>query len=333
MTTSLVSAPPAPDADPGAGNRAPKRRRAEPSDLPAGSKRRRFPTAPWLLLAPSIIILGVMVGYPLVRLAINSFQKYGKAQIFGAPPEWIGLDNYMSTLGDPEFWAVAGRSFGLAAVLVVLTMGIGILLAVMMTKLNKFFRLLMSVGLLLAWAMPPLSATIVWGWIVDTKYGLLNYVLNWLTQSDDFTGHSWLIDPLSFFAVLTVIITWQSIPFVAFVVYAGLTQVPEEVLEAAQLDGAGGPKRFFLIVMPYLKSILLVTTILQVIWDLRVFTQVYALQGMGGISSQTDVFGTYIYHLGNSNLGVAGAVSFIMVAMMLLISIYYVRKTVKEEEV
>ncbi len=69
------------------------------------------------------------------------------------------------------------------------------------------------------------------------------------------------------------------------------------------------------------------------IWDLRVFTQVYTLQGLGGISSQTDVFGTYIFHLGSSNLGGAGAVSFIMVAMMLAISIYYVRKTVKDEEI
>lgn len=307
----------------------------------SGKPPRRAPSAaatrtklfPWALLLPSAVILLVMTGYPLVRMFLTSFQEYGKAQIFGAPPEWVMFENYTKALADPAFWAVAGRSFGLMAVLVVATMTLGILIAVMMTRLNKFFRLFVSVGLLLAWAMPPLSAVVVWGWIVDTKYGLLNWVLNWLTQSSDFTGHSWLIDPLSFFAVLTVIITWQSVPFVAFVIYAGLTQVPDEVLEAAQLDGANGPKRFFFIVVPYLRSLLLVTVILQMIWDLRVFTQVFMLQGMGGISSETDVFGTYIYHLGSSNLGGAGAVSFIMVIMMLGISIYYVQKTVKDEEV
>lgn len=297
-----------------------------------GRARRNRRLAPWLLLLPSAVILLVMTGYPLVRMMLNSFQEYGKAQIFGAPPEWVGLTNYAEILTDPEFWAVAARSFALMAVLVVVTMVLGTLIALLMTRLNRFFRLLVQVGLLLAWAMPPLSAVVVWGWIVDTKYGLLNWVLNQVTASDAFTGHSWLIDPVSFFAVLTVIITWQSVPFVAFVIYAGLTQVSEEMLEAAQLDGAGGPKRFFLITVPTIKSILLVTIVLQMIWDLRVFTQVFTLQGMGGISSQTDVFGTYIYHLGTSNLGAAGAVSFVMVAMLLVISLYYVRKTVKDEE-
>ncbi|WP_226081201.1 carbohydrate ABC transporter permease [Mycetocola spongiae] len=309
-------------------------RRPEP-DAPATSEkaRRRGALYPWMLLAPAALVLLVMTGYPLIRMLINSFQKYGKAQIFGAPPEWVALSNYTKALTDPAFWAVAGRSFGLMAVLVVCTMVLGMGIAIMMTKLNRFFRLLVSIGLLLAWAMPPLSATVVWGWIVDTKYGLLNWTLNQITGTDNFTDHSWLMDPASFFAVLVVIITWQSVPFVAFVMYAALTQVPDEVLEAAQLDGAGGYKRFFLIVMPYIRSILLVTVVLQMIWDLRVFTQVYTLQSLGGISDQTDVFGTYIFHLGTSNLGAAGAVSFIMVVMMLVISIYYVRKTVKDEEI
>ncbi|QPZ39226.1 carbohydrate ABC transporter permease [Paramicrobacterium chengjingii] len=308
-------------------------RAEQPTPHRPRTRSRRKRLTPWMMLAPATVVLLVMTGYPLVKMAINSFQKYGKAQIFGAPPEWIGLKNYLGTLADPTFWAVAGRSFTLMAVLVIATMSLGILIALLMMRVNAFFRLLISIGLLLAWAMPPVSSVVVWGWIVDTKYGLLNWVLNAVTGTTDWSGHSWLIDPLSFYAVLTVIITWMSVPFVAFTVYAGLTQVPDEVLEAAQLDGAGAVKRFGFIVLPYLRSILLITAVLQMIWDLRVFTQVYTLQGLGGISSQTDVFGTYIFHLGSSNLGAAGAVSFIMVAMMLLISIYYVSKTVKDEEI
>lgn len=308
-------------------------RSEQPTPRQPRRRTRRKRLTPWMMLAPATVVLLVMTGYPLVKMAINSFQKYGKAQIFGAPPEWIALKNYTDTLTDPTFWAVAGRSFTLMAVLVIATMSLGILIALLMMRVNGFFRLLISIGLLLAWAMPPVSSVVVWGWIVDTKYGLLNWTLNTVTGTTDWSGHSWLIDPLSFYAVLTVIITWMSVPFVAFTVYAGLTQVPDEVLEAAQLDGAGAVKRFGFIVLPYLRSILLITAVLQMIWDLRVFTQVYTLQGLGGISSQTDVFGTYIFHLGSSNLGAAGAVSFIMVAMMLLISIYYVRKTVKDEEV
>ena len=206
------------------------------------------------------------------------------------------------------------------------------MVALLLNRLGKVLRTFVSVGLLLAWAMPPLSATIVWGWIFDTQYGVLNYVLtNWFGL--DFEGHSWLIEPLSFFFVAAIIIVWGAIPFVAFTVYAGLTQVPDEVLEAAQLDGAGGVKRFFLVVVPYIKSILVIVTILQVIWDLRVFTQIYALQSIGGLAEQTNTLGVYIYRvsLGSGDFGVGGAISVILVLLLVAISIFYVRQTVKEE--
>src|SRR3546814_6656286 len=163
------------------------------------------------------------------------------------------------------------RSLAFAAVCVVLTMVLGILIALLMRRLGTVLRTLVSIGLLLAWAMPPLSATIVWGWIFDTQYGVLNHILSrWLGLP--FEGHSWLLAPESFFLVATVIIVWGAVPFVAFTVYAGLTQVPDEVMEAAQLDGAGGAKRFFLVVMPYLRPILPLVPILTVLWDLRFFT-------------------------------------------------------------
>jgi len=212
-------------------------------------------------------------------------------------------------------------------------MTLGTLVAVLMMRLTRFFRLLVSIGLLLAWAMPALTAVVVWGWMFDTQFGVINYLLSQL-PGVDMIGHSWLIEPLSFFAVATVIITWQSVPFVAFTIYAGLTQVPGEVLEAAQLDGAGGLARFRLIVFPYLKSIFIVVTILQVSWDLRVFTQIYALQGIGGIREQTSTIGVYIFQtsLGTGDFGAGGAIAVILVIIMMSISIYYVRKSIQEEQ-
>ena len=193
-------------------------------------------------------------------------------------------------------------------------------------------RTFVSVGLLLAWAMPPLSATIVWGWIFDTQYGVLNYILtNWFGL--DFEGHSWLIDPLSFFFVAAIIIVWGAVPFVAFTVYAGLTQVPDEVLEAAQLDGAGGVKRFFLVVVPYIRAILIIVTILQVIWDLRVFTQIYILQEAGGSARDTNLLGTYIYRLGigGGEFGMSAAVAIFMLALTVVLTAPYVRAMLRQE--
>ncbi|HET6671826.1 MAG TPA: sugar ABC transporter permease [Agromyces sp.] len=282
---------------------------------------------------PSLIVLAAITGWPLVQLVIMSFQRFGREQVFGAPPEFVGFDNYLDVLTDDEFWQVLGRSLVFAAVCVVVTMVLGVFVALLMNRLGGVLRTLVSIGLLLAWAMPPLSATIVWGWIFDTQYGVLNNVLTqWFGL--DFEGHSWLIDPLSFFFVAAIIIVWGAVPFVAFTVYAGLTQVPDEVLEAAQLDGAGGTKRFFLVVMPYIRSILLIVTILQVIWDLRVFTQIYALQSIGGLAEQTNTLGVYIYRvsLGSGDFGAGGAISVIVVLLLVAISIFYVRRSITEED-
>lgn len=296
-------------------------------------RRRQGRFTPQALLIPAVVTLGVVVGWPLIQLVIMSFQEFGRAQVFGAPAPFIGFDNYVEVLTDQQFWNVLIRSLLFCAVNVVVTMVLGTLIALMMTALNTGFRLLLSVGLLLAWAMPALTATIVWGWMFDTGYGVINFALtNWFGL--DYQGHSWLIDPVSFFFVATVIVVWGAVPFVAFTVYAGLTQVPEEVLEAAQLDGANGVKRFTLIIFPYLRSIFLVVFILQVIWDLRVFTQIFALQGIGGIREQTSTLGVYIYQtsLASGEYGTGGAIAVITVLILMAISIYYVRQTLKEEE-
>ena len=305
---------------------------------PPGPKRRRRSLqsggfTPYSLLLPALLVLVAITGWPLVQLVIMSFQRFGRAQVFGAPPEFIGFDNYLEVLSDAEFWQVLGRSLVLAAGCVIVTMVLGVLIALLMQRLGTVSRTIVSIGLLLAWAMPPLSATIVWGWIFDTQYGVLNNVLTqWFGL--DFEGHSWLIDPLSFFFVAGIIIVWGAVPFVAFTVYAGLTQVPDEVLEAAQLDGAGGTKRFLLVVVPYIRSILLIVMILQVIWDLRVFTQIYALQSIGGIAELTNTLGVYIYRvsLGSGDFGIGGAISVIMVLLLAAISILYIRRNIKEED-
>lgn len=300
---------------------------------PAPRPRRRFDATPLALLVPSLIMLVVFIGWPLVQLVIMSFQEYGREQIFGAPADFIGIENYLRVLGDSEFWTVLARSIGLCVVSVAATMVLGVSIALMMKALGTVMRTVVSVGLLLAWAMPALTATIVWGWIFDTEYGLVNYFLTQVT-GESWQGHSWLSDPLSFFAVAAIIITWGAIPFVAFSTYAGLTQVPDEVMEAASLDGAGGWQRFRLIVVPYVRSILIVLLILQIIWDLRVFAQIYALQTIGGVRADTNTIGVYIYSvsMATGDLGSGGAIAVILVLILLAISAYYIRTMLKTED-
>jgi N,N'-diacetylchitobiose transport system permease protein len=310
---------PAPSSSP---RRAPRRRR-----------RNSFWRGPAALLVPAGVVVGALTGWPLIQLLVMSFQEFGRAQIFGAPPEFIWFDNYVRVLTDPAFWAVLSRSVAFCAVNVVLTMVLGVGVAVLMTRLGRVMKGLVSVGLLLAWAMPPISATTVWGWIFDTEAGLVNHALTALTGRS-WLGHSWLYEPFSFFFVATVIITWMAVPFVAFTTFAALTQVPGEVLEAASLDGAGAWQRFRRITLPYIRSVLVVLLILQIIWDMRVFTQIYALQTIGGLKELTNTIGVYIYATATAggDQGGAGAISVILVILMLAISGYYIVQTLRDEE-
>ena len=205
-------------------------------------------------------------------------------------------------------------------------------IALLMTKMSRVVRLLAQTGLLLAWAMPVLATLTVWQWLFDTQYGIVNWALTGLGAS--YEGHSWLLEPLSFFFVATVIVVWMSVPFVAFTGYAALTQVSDDLVEAAELDGAGGWQRLRHVVLPAIRPVLLVIGLLEVIWGLRVFTQIYVLQEAGGVTRDTNLLGTHIYRLGiaGGDFGTAAAVAIFMLVLTVLLTAPYVRTMLRQDE-
>jgi N,N'-diacetylchitobiose transport system permease protein len=295
-------------------------------------RRDRRHVLPLLLLVPTLVALAVALGYPLLRQVVLSFQEFGLAQQFGQPPRWVGLQNYRDLVDDPYLWTVIVRSLVFCLANAALTLAVGIGLALLMRQMSKPVRLLLQSGLLMAWAMPVVAALTVWQWLFDTQYGVVNHLLT--DVGADYAGHSWLLRPLSFFFVATVIVVWMSVPFVAFTMYAALTQVPEDLLEAAELDGAGASQRLLAVVLPAVRPVLLVVGLLQVIWDLRVFTQIYVLQQAGGSTRDTNLLGTYIYRLGigGSDFGAASAVAIFMLLLTVVLTAPYIRTMLKQEE-
>src|SRR4029450_11846539 len=178
--------------------------------------------------------------------------------------------NYVTILSDQRFWTVCARTVVFCLVNVALTMIFGMLVALLVGRLGQVLRILVLPALLLAWGIPPLSSTILWQWMFDTQFGLVNWLLTAL--GGDYAGHSWLSNQFSFLAVATIVVVWMGVPFVAFTLYGGLTQVPRDITEAAEIDGAGAWQRFRHITVPYLKPLLLILTALSVLWDFRVFT-------------------------------------------------------------
>jgi N,N'-diacetylchitobiose transport system permease protein len=143
-----------------------------------------------------------------------------------------------------------------------------------------------------------------------------------------------LSNPFTFYFVATIIVVWMGIPFVAFTLYAGLTQIPGETMEAAAIDGANSWQRFRDIVVPALKPILLILTSLSVLWDFRVFTQVYVLQRAGGITRDTNLLGVYAYRIsiGANHFDRGAAVAIVMVAITVLMTMFYLRSMTRQEE-
>lgn len=295
-----------------------------------GPRRRRV-GLPLLLVLPTIAVLVGALGYPVAWQVATSFQEFGLKQQFGLPPEFVGLANYTAIFTDPTLWTILGRSLLFCLVCAFATVLIGGLLALLMKRVGTVVRLVLQVSMLLAWAMPLVAAMTVWVWLVDWRRGALNWLLT--RVGVDASGHNWLAEPATFFAIAAIIVVWMSVPFVALSLYAGLTQIPEEVLEAAAMDGAAGIQRVRLIILPLVAPVLSIVLLLQIIWDLRVFTQIKLLQDAGGVANETHLLGTYIYQLGvgSGDFGAASAVSIVMLLITVAVSWYYVRSLMKEE--
>ena len=303
-----------------------------PSTAPSTDKRRKS-RAPYLLLIPAVAILLLGLGYPVIWQVVTSLQEYGLAQQFGKAAPFVGLENYITLFTNGELWAVVARSLVFCLVTAFITLAVGTLLALLMNAITKTARLILQISLLLAWAMPVVAAMTVWIWLFDRRRGVVNYLLN-MIPGVDINRFDWLSQPSTFFILASLIVIWMSVPFVAFSIFAGLTQVSDEVIEAAQLDGASPWQRFWLIIAPMIRPVIAIVLLLQLIWDLRVFTQITLLKDAGSKSGDYDLLGTYIYKLGTSSqdFGMASAVSIFVLAITIALSWFYIRSLLKEDE-
>lgn len=295
-------------------------------------RRRRFVASPYLLLIPAVLMLLLGLGYPIYWQVITSFQEFGLAQQFGQPPTWVGLENYVRIFTQDEMWAVVIRSIIFCLVNAFATVALGLGFALLMRAVGKTVRILVQVSLLLAWAMPMVAGVTVFKWLFDYRTGVVNWFLVQL-GFEGMRGYSWLSQPLTFFLVATFIIVWMSVPFVALSLYAGLTAVSEEVIEAANLDGANRWQLLSHILLPMIRPVVSIVLLLQIIWDLRVFGQIRLLQDAGAPVSETNLLGNFIFELGIGRQDFAGAaaVSIFVLALTVALSWPYVRSLMKED--
>jgi N,N'-diacetylchitobiose transport system permease protein len=287
-------------------------------------------SAPYALIAPVVLVIGLILGYPLYFLVRLSLQRYGLFELIRHQGVDIGLANYRSVLHDSIFWHTLLRTVVFTAANVGLTMVIGMLVALLLARVSGPVRILLSSGLVLVWSMPVVVAVQVWAWMTSYENGVVNYVLTKL-HLGDFSQHEWYATTFSQLSMVTLLIVWGALPFVAITLYAGLAQVPTDLLEAAEVDGAGPWRAFRDITLPILRPILLILTSLSIIWDFGVFTQPYLLIGQSKVTPGNFLMSIYLFEEGyfKSDYGRGAAISLLMLAIVGVLSVVYVRRMVR----
>jgi multiple sugar transport system permease protein len=262
---------------------------------------------PYIYIFPSALFLGAIMGFPIIFSVIMSFQKYTLETLVSKNPQFIWFENYSQVLNNPTFWAALSHSliFTIFSILFQFTIGLG--LALLFNRAFPFHNTMR--GLLLSgWQIPSVVTGTIFLWLFNYDYGFINFLLTsfhivvepiaWLMQSDT--------------ALVAVIIAniWLGIPFNTILLSAGLSGLPEDVYEAATVDGASG-----------------------FIYTLRVFDLIWIIT-KGGPGTATEVLPTFAYRLSfiSFNFGQSAAVAVIMMAVLLSAAVVYLRLAIQYEE-
>ena len=315
--------------------RAGRASQLEAPDLEPASTRmqQRATLLPYAVISPSLLIIGGILGFPLAWLVWLSLQHYGLKELINHQGEWAGLKNYQTVLVDPLFHQVLVRTLLFTFACVVLTIVLSTLIALLLLRVRRVVRTVVMSALVFVWATPVIVSVDIWQWMFDYEFGVINYLLTQL-HLGNFIHHNWFDNPVQGWSVFVVIVVWGAIPFVTIVLFAALLQVPGEIVDAAQVDGAGAWQRFWYVTAPILKPVFLIVTTLSTIWDFGVFNQIYVLLNERPSSDYyTIAIYSYRESFGVTQYGLGAAIAVVMVVVLAIITVFYVRETVKQAEI
>lgn len=284
---------------------------------------------PYVLIAPALLVILGVLGYPLAVLLSLSTQRYGFRELFQHQGTFVGLQNFSTILTDPQFRYVVSVSIAFTVVNVALSMLFATGIALLLERVSRPIRIVLSAGLVLVWATPSVPAINLWQWMFDYEFGVVNWLLTHI-GAGNYIHHNWFENPLQGFTVITIIVVWGAIPFLALMIYAGLTQVPRELVEAAEIDGARPWQVFAMVTIPILRPLFLILFSLSTIWDFEVFNQVWVLLNE---RPSKDYFLISVYSFQESfrvsQYGLGSAVAVVMIAILIAVTFVYVRQTVR----
>ena len=285
---------------------------------------RRFDSAalPWVLLLPALVVILGLVAYPIIETFWLSF--HAGTDLSTGP--FVGLSQYRGLADDPDFRAALVRTVYFCVFNVVATMVIGLLVALVLDALKTRGRLL-GVVVLLPWAMPRVASGIVWKWMFDAQYGTVNWALNSIGLHR-FSGYAWFNSGFSSLVVISAAWIWQSVPFIAIALLAGLRSNPQEIIEAAQVDGASYWRLIFRVRLPMLRPLLVVLLVMSTIWAFQAFDYFFVMTvPPGGPDHSTEVLSllTWLNAFSLLQQGKAAAIAVVTFLILAVATLVYVR--------
>ena len=250
--------------------------------LSVAARRRR--TA-WLFLMPMLLVLAAVAAWPLFRTIAFSFTDAYLSDLSGW--QFVGLDNYLYLAQDPQWWRAVGNTVIFTVVSVGLETLLGLVIAL---TLNAHLpgRGLLRAAVLIPWAIPTVVSAKMWAWMLNDLYGVVNALLLALGLIAE--PWAWLGDPVLSMAAVIAVDVWKATPFVALLALAALQVLPQQLYEAARIDGAGAVRIFFSITLPLIRPALLVAVIFRGLDALRVFDVIYVLTGNSAATASMSVY-------------------------------------------
>jgi multiple sugar transport system permease protein len=292
---------------------------AEDRTNPAG--RRRLHLLPYALALPIILYEIAMIVYPIAQGIYGSFQQIELAS--NVEPTWVGLANYQRMFSDPDFWMVMRTTLIFSVLVIVVAIGVGLATALLFNRPFRF-RPVARAALMLPWAFPEVPVVMIFVWILSPQFGVVNVLARLLPGVTE--NPQWLQVPTLAMGWVVLISSWKVFPFYSLVILAALQAVPQELYEAAEVDGASRLQLFWNITVPSIRTTLELLVVLASIFSFKQFTIIYLMTG-GGPSGATEtivmrIFNTafrfYDYSYATA-LGVAGFVVSLIITSFFII--------------
>ena len=281
---------------------------------------------PYALLSPAVLVTLTIVFFPMIQAVWMSFHDY----VLFRPKDisFVGLNNFIDAFNDEVFWISLRHTIVWIGITVPAQLFLGLCTALLLNQ-KFFWRPIARALIIIPWALPSVVIALMWVWIYDSNYGILNDLL--LRANILKTAIPWLADPDTALYAIILTLTWQGFPFFAVMILAGLQSIPTSYYEAASIDGASNFRQFWHITLPGISGVVFTAVLLRIIWVANSIDVIFVMTGGGpGYATYTLPLYAFIKARTGLDFGYGSAIAVLFAVMLLSVVVVYLRRVSKD---